>query len=95
MITPLSDRVILKQVEKELTTKSGLVIPEAAKEKPQEGEIVAVGPGRLTDDGVLIPMNVKPGDKVLYGKYAGTEIKLDGVNYLIMHEDDLLGVVEE
>lgn len=95
MITPLGDRIILKQIEKELTTKSGLVIPEAAKEKPQEGEIVAVGPGRVNENGTIIPMHVKPGDKVLYGKYAGTEVKLDDMTYLIMHEDDLLGIVEK
>jgi chaperonin GroES len=92
-IKPLSDRVVLKAIEMEEKTKSGIVLPDTAKEKPQEGEIMAVGPGRY-EDGKLIPMNVKKGDRVLFAKYAGTEIKLDGEEYLIMRESDILGIID-
>lgn len=96
MMKPLGDRVLVAAVEKtETVSLSGIIIPDSAKEKPQEGLIIAAGNGRLGDDGRLIPMDVKVGDKVLYGKYSGTEIKIDGKTYLIMHQDDLLGVVEE
>ena len=92
-IKPLEDRIVIKQVEAEQTTASGLVIPDTAKEKPQEGEVVAVGPGRLTDDGKRIAMDVKAGDRVLIGKYSGTDVKIDGTEYTILREDDVLGVL--
>ena len=94
-IRPLQDRLILKRVEEEEQTKGGIIIPDSAKEKPQEGEITAVGPGKVTDDGKKIPMDVKKGDRVLFSKYAGTEIKIDGEDHLIMREDDILGVIEK
>ena len=90
---PLGDRVIIKTAEVKQETASGLIIPEAAKEKLPEGHVVAVGPGRYGDDGRLIPMIVMVGNKVLYGKYAGTEIKIDDVPYLIMSQDDILGIL--
>jgi chaperonin GroES len=90
----LQDRIIVKRLEEENVTAGGILIPDTAKEKPQRGEIVAVGKGKTADDGKLIPMDVKVGDKVLFGKYAGTEIKIDGTDYLIMREDDILGVIE-
>ncbi len=90
---PLGDRVLLKPIEEE-EKKGGIIIPDTAKEKPQKGEVVAVGPGKKDESGKLIEMNVKVGDKILYGKYSGTEIKLEGINYLIVNEDDILGVVE-
>lgn len=93
-IRPLSDRVVVKPLPAEEVTKSGLVIPDTAKERPQQGEVIAVGPGRITDDGKKIPMEVKVGDKVLYGKYAGTEISIDGEEYLIMRESDILAIIE-
>lgn len=92
-ITPLGDRVLVKPMAKEDARKSGLIIPDTAKEKPQEGTVVAVGKGKVGDDGKLIPMELKKGDRVLYGKYSGTEIKLDDVDHLIMHQDDILGVL--
>ena len=93
-LRPLQDRIIVKRVEEETKTAGGLFIPETAKEKPQRGKIVAVGNGKKTEDGKVLPLDVKVGDKVLFGKYAGTEIKVDGEDYLIMREDDLLAVVE-
>jgi chaperonin GroES len=84
----------VKRTEEEETTKGGLIIPDTAKEKPQEGKIIAVGKGKVGEDGKVLPLDVKPGDQVLFGKYAGTEIKIDGEEHLIMREDDLLGVVE-
>ena len=93
-IRPLGDRVLVKPVEKEKQERSGLIIPDTAKEKPQEGEIVAAGKGKTSDDGKLIPMEVKAGDKILYGKYSGTEIKIDDQEHLIMHQDDILGILE-
>jgi chaperonin GroES len=93
-IRPLQDRIIVKRTEGEETTKGGLIIPDTAKEKPQEGKIIAVGKGKVNEDGKVLPLDVKPGDQVLFGKYAGTEIKIDGEEHLIMREDDLLGVVE-
>lgn len=93
-LRPLQDRIIVKRVEEETRTAGGLFIPETAKEKPQRGEIVAVGNGKKTEDGKVLPLDVKVGDKVLFGKYAGTEIKVDGEEYLMMREDDLLAVVE-
>ena len=93
-IKPLEDRILVQANEAETTTASGLVIPDTAKEKPQEGTIVAAGPGRLNDDGEREPMDVKVGDKVLYAKYAGTEFKVDDEEYLIVSQKDILAVVE-
>ncbi len=92
-ITPLGDRVLVRPAEKDETRKSGIIIPDTAKEKPQEGKVVAVGKGKVTDEGKVIPLDVKAGDRVLYGKYSGTEIKLDDVDHLILHQDDILGIV--
>jgi chaperonin GroES len=94
-LRPMQDRIIVKRVDEETKTAGGIFIPDTAKEKPQQGEVVAVGKGKKTEDGKVIPMDVKVGDKVLFGKYAGTEIKLEGQDYLIMREDDILGVVEK
>lgn len=93
-LRPLQDRIIVKRVEEESMTAGGLFIPETAKEKPQRGEIVAVGNGKKTEDGKVLPLDVKVGDVVLFGKYAGTEIKVDGDDFLMMREDDILAVVE-
>src|ERR1019366_5537921 len=93
-LRPLGDRVLVKAIEKKDEVRSGLIIPDTPKEKPQEGEIIAAGRGKIGDDGKLIPMDVKAGDKILYGKYSGTEVKLDGQEFLIMHQDDILGIVE-
>ncbi|MBP9128560.1 MAG: co-chaperone GroES [Elusimicrobia bacterium] len=93
-IRPLGDRVLVKALEKDKQERGGLIIPDTAKEKPQEGEIIAAGKGKTTDDGKLIPIEVKVGDKILYGKYSGTEIKIDGDEYLIMHQDDILGILD-
>ena len=93
-IRPLQDRVIVERIEEEEMTKGGIIIPQTAKEKPQEGKVVAVGKGKVSDDGTLLPLAVKAGDKILFGKYSGTEVKLNGNEYLIMREDDILGVVE-
>ena len=92
---PLGDRVVVKALEPKEVKKGGIIIPDTAKEKPQEGEVVAVGKGKVTDDGKLIPMEVKVGDKVLYGKYSGTEIKIEDVEYMIMSQDDVLGIIEK
>ena len=92
-IRPLNDRVIVKRLEDERKTAGGIVIPDTAAEKPSQGEVVAVGPGKLDDKGKVIPMGVKPGDKILFGKYSGTEFKLDGNDYLHMREDDIIGIV--
>lgn len=94
-IRPLQDRIIVKRVEEEERTKGGIIIPDTAKEKPQEGEVKAVGPGKVTEEGKKIPMEVKVGDRVLFSKYAGTEVKLEGEEHLIMREDDILGVIEK
>lgn len=91
-IKPLGDRLIVKPIERE-TMKGGIIIPDTAKEKPMEGEVLAAGPGKLTDKGERTPMDVKVGDKVLYGKYSGTEIKLDDETYLIIHQDEILGIL--
>ena len=93
-IRPLNDRVLVVRVEEEQKTAGGIVIPDTAKEKPQEGKIVAAGPGKLGEDGKRTPLNVKKGDKILFSKYAGTEIKIDGVEHIFMKEDDILGVLE-
>lgn len=93
-LRPLHDRILVKRLEEEQVTKGGIIIPDSAKEKPIKGEVVAVGPGKVADDGKQIPMNVKSGDKVIFNKYAGTEVKIDGVELLIMREDDILAVIE-
>jgi chaperonin GroES len=93
-ITPLGDRILLKRIEEEDKSKGGIIIPDTAKEKPQEGKVVAVGKGRMLDDGKLVPLEVKKGDRVLFGKYSGTEVKLVGEEHLIVKEDDILGVIE-
>ncbi len=93
-IRPLYDRIIVERLEEETMTAAGIIIPDSAKEKPQEGQVVAAGNGKVGEDGKLRPLDVKVGDKVLFGKYAGTEVKLDGKEYLMMREDDVLGVVE-
>ena len=93
-LRPLGDRVIIKVLESEEKTSSGIVLPDKAKEKPQEGEVKAVGPGRILDDGSKAPMDVKVGNKVVFSKYAGTEIKIDGEELLIVRHDDILGVFE-
>jgi chaperonin GroES len=92
---PLHDRVAVKRIEEEQKTKGGIIIPDTAKEKPMQGEILAVGPGARNDKGDLIPMGVKVGDRVLFGKWSGTEVKLDGDELLIMKESDIMGVLEE
>jgi chaperonin GroES len=93
-LKPLHDRILVKRLEEEQVTKGGIIIPDSAKEKPIKGEVVAVGQGKTADDGKLIPMNVKAGDKVIFNKYAGTEIKIEGEEYLIMREDDVLAIIE-
>jgi chaperonin GroES len=93
-IRPLQDRVIVKRIEEEEKTKGGIIIPDTAKEKPQEGKVIAVGKGKVSDDGKLTKLDVKVGDRILFGKYSGSEIKLNGEEHLIMREDDILGVVE-
>ncbi len=93
-IQPLGDRLIVKAVEPKEVKKGGIIIPETAKEKPQEGDVIAVGKGKIADDGKLVPMEVKAGDRVLYGKYSGTEIKINDEEYLIMREEDVLGIVK-
>ncbi|MBF0634763.1 MAG: co-chaperone GroES [Nitrospinae bacterium] len=93
-IRPLGDRVLIQPAEAKETMKGGIIIPDSAKEKPQEGAVVAAGPGKILEDGKVRPMSVKKGDKVIYSKYAGTEVKLDGEEYLLMREDDILGIVE-
>jgi chaperonin GroES len=94
-IRPLQDRVIVKRVEEEEKTKGGIIIPDTAKEKPMEGKIIAVGKGKVLEDGKIHPLDVKAGDRVLFGKYAGTEVKIDGEEHLIMREEDILGVIEK
>src|SRR5262249_43205439 len=93
-IRPLQDRVIVKRIAEEEKTKGGIIIPDTAKEKPQEGKVVAVGKGKANDDGKIIPLQVKVGDRILFSKYSGNEIKIDGEEHLIMREEDILGVVE-
>jgi chaperonin GroES len=92
---PLHDRVVVKRVDAESKTASGIIIPDTAKEKPSEGEVVAVGPGGRDEAGKLIPIDVKAGDRVLFGKWSGTEVKIDGIEYLIMKESDIMGVLQE
>jgi len=92
---PLHDRILVRRVEEQETTKAGLIIPDTAKDKPQEGEVLAAGKGKLKEDGKAIPLDVKKGDRILFGKYAGTEIVLDGDEYLIMREDEVLGTLDK
>ena len=94
-IRPLQDRVILKRIEEEGKSKGGIIIPDTAKEKPQEGKVVAVGKGKVGDDGKIIPLDVKVNDLVLFGKYSGSEINIDGEEHLIMREEDILGIIEK
>jgi chaperonin GroES len=90
---PLHDRILLRAVQEQVITKSGIVIPDTAKEKPQEAEVLAVGKGKISEDGKIIPLDIKTGDRVLFGKYSGTEIALDGEDYLVMREEEVLGVL--
>jgi chaperonin GroES len=94
-IRPLQDRVIIKRIEEEEKSKGGIIIPDTAKEKPQEGKVIAVGKGKVNDDGKLIPLDVKVNDRILFGKYSGTEINIDGEEHLIMREEDILGILEK
>jgi chaperonin GroES len=93
-IKPLNDRVLVLRTDEEEKTKGGIIIPDTAKEKPQEGKVIAVGPGKVSDEGKKVPLDVKKNNRVLFGKYAGTEITIDGVEHLIMREDDILAIVE-
>jgi chaperonin GroES len=94
-VKPLNDRVLVLRIGEEEKTAGGIIIPDTAKEKPQEGKVVAVGPGKVNDEGKKIALDVKAGDKILFGKYSGTEIKIDGVEHLIMREDDILAIIEK
>jgi chaperonin GroES len=94
-IRPLSDRIVVKRIEEQETLRSGIIIPDSAQEKPQEAEVIAVGLGKRLEDGKVIPVDVKIGDHILFGKYSSSDIKLDGEEYLIMREDEILGVVEQ
>ena len=91
---PLHDRIVIRRIEEEEKTKGGIIIPDTAKEKPQEGEVIAVGPGARDESGKLVPLDVKAGDRVLFGKWSGTEVKIDGEDLLIMKESDVMGVIE-
>jgi len=93
-IRPLYDRIVVKRIEEQETVRGGIIIPDSAKEKPQEGEVVAVGNGKRMEDGKLVPLDVKAGDRILFGKYSGNDIKLDGEEYMIMREDEVLGVLD-
>ncbi len=93
-VRPLQDRLLVRRLEEATVSKGGIIIPDSAKERPLTGSVIAVGAGKRTDDGVLVPLDVKAGDKVLFGKYAGNEIRVDGVEHLILREDEVLGVVE-
>jgi chaperonin GroES len=94
-VRPLADRILVRRIEEKETVRGGIIIPDTAKEKPQEGEVVAVGPGRKTEDGKTIPLDLKKGDRILIGKYSGTDVKIDGIEYVILREDDVLGVLAE
>ena len=95
MLKPLGDRIIAKATSAEEVTKGGIVLPDTAKEKPQEGEVIAVGPGKLLDSGKLVPMDVKVGDKIIFAKHGGTEIKIDGEEYIILRQDDVLAILDK
>jgi len=92
-LTPLHDRVVIRRIEEQETVRGGIIIPDTAKEKPQEGEVIAVGKGKSNDEGKVFPLDVKEGDRVLFGKYSGTEIKIDGEDYIIMREEEILGIL--
>ena len=92
-IRPLGDRLLVKRIEEEEKSKGGIIIPDSAKEKPQEGKVVAVGKGKMLEDGKMVPLEVKAGDRILFGKYAGTDVKIEGEEHLIMREDDVLGII--
>lgn len=92
-LTPLHDRVVVRRVEEAETTRGGIIIPDSAKDKPQEGEVIAVGKGKISEEGKVRPLDVKDGDRVLFGKYAGTEIKIEGEDFLIMREEEILGIL--
>lgn len=94
-VRPLHDRLLVKRIEEGETIRGGIIIPDSAKEKPQEGEVIAVGKGKVTDDGKVVPLDVKEGDRILFGKYSGSEIKLDGEELLILREDEVLGVLSK
>ena len=94
-VRPLADRILVRRIEEKETVRGGIIIPDTAKEKPQEGEVIAVGPGRTTEDGKRIPLDVKKGDRVLIGKYSGTDVKIDGTEYTILREDEVLGVLSK
>lgn len=94
MLRPLGDRIIVKPIEAEEVTTGGIVLPDTAKERPQQGEVIAVGPGKTLDNGTVCPIDVKPGDKVIYSKYGGTEVKVSGIEYVILREDDILAIVD-
>jgi chaperonin GroES len=93
-LKPLQDRILVQRIEEEKTTKGGIIIPDTAKEKPAEGKVVAVGGGKVGDDGKRIALEIKKGDRILFGKYSGTEVKIEGEEYLILREDDVLGIIE-
>ena len=93
-IRPLYDRIVVKRIDEQETTRSGIIIPDSAQEKPQEAEVIAVGHGKRLEDGKLVPLDVKAGDRILFGKYSGNEIRLDGEEYLIMREDEVLGILD-
>jgi len=93
-LRPLSDRILVERVDEDEKTKGGIIIPDTAKEKPAEGKIVATGNGRMGEDGKLLPMDVKVGDSILFSKYGGTDVKIDGIDYLILRQDDVLGIIE-
>ncbi len=93
-IRPLGDRLLVKRIEEEDKSKGGIIIPDSAKEKPQEGKVVAVGKGKMLEDGKVVPLEVKDGDRILFGKYAGTDVKIEGEEHLIMREDDVLGIIQ-
>jgi chaperonin GroES len=93
-VKPLADRILVKRVEEQEVVRGGIIIPDTAKEKPQEGKVIAVGPGRLGEDGKRMPMELKKGNRILMGKYAGTEVKIDGEEHIIMREDDVLAIIE-
>ena len=94
-ITPLHDRVVVRRVEEDTKTAGGIIIPDSAQEKPQQGEIIAVGPGARNEDGKIVPLDVKKGDKILFGKWSGTEVKIDGKDLLIMKESDIMGILDK
>ncbi|HVZ18281.1 MAG TPA: co-chaperone GroES [Terriglobales bacterium] len=93
-LTPLHDRIVVRRIEEAETTRGGIIIPDSAKDKPQEGEVISVGKGKSNEEGKVFPLDVKPGDRVLFGKYSGTDIKIDGEDFLIMREEEILGILE-